>query len=556
MNLEQSINQFWTLCREALGEEFDFSQLPTDLSDLIERYAQKKVKQKDIKIVSSVIGDKNTQKQNKGATEILKLFDASSNGYRSATNVLLEYLKIQRDFDKGVYDLPVGAYATLDSVPIQHVEEIENKQRCPVCNRFPQQRTAFALITGGPQTDSAYQTYRTSQAKRSSLSVCQYCFMAGWVDLPTTKIVKDGQNVNKGREYLFITSPLAKSRLEKMLDLIAEHGRQSGVASAKIPDDEPEELTTLDSLTLELCAEFGVELSDPLSVLGMSTRRLRELRGFVLQSSNQLQRIIVLRVPLERIVGEDKISGAVRRELIKATMYDFWLITGGSLHYQRIAENTPFSVDGQPVTRSEMFRANCAYRIANRYARVGKYRQLNSALFMLLLSHPCQAANRIFNAKKREKGGRYALGSQKVKEIIQMIEEITQEKDWQFQLGLRIVETLVETRLAPNAKGFWKNPKEQYSGVELVKWIQRIKMIRDANSARAWGTSLINGYRREQGRGANTEVVERILTLVEEIIATCSKHNTSLTEFGRTVANMDYYLLFYYNQNIANKENA
>ena len=256
------------------------------------------------------------------------------------------------------------------------------------------------------------------------------------------------------------------------------------------------------------------------------------------------------------LVDKTKQTNTVRQELMRAVMYDFWQLTGGSLHYGRVYPDKPFSVDGQAVKLDAMFRANCAYRIANRYARMGKYRHLNSSLFMLLLTHPRQAANRILYAKKREKGGRYAPGNKKTKEIIRMVEEIAKEEDWQFQLGLKIVETLIDAKLTRRAKGFWKNKQEQYSGVELVKWIQRVKMIRDVNSVRAWGTSLINGYRREHGYGANTEIVGSILTLVEEIISTCDAHNTPLVEFGRTIANMDYYLLFYYNQNqVEEKEN-
>jgi hypothetical protein len=144
-------------------------------------------------------------------------------------------------------------------------------------------------------------------------------------------------------------------------------------------------------------------------------------------------------------------------------------------------------------------------------------------------------------------------------EVIQMTEDLTHKDDWQFQLGLRIVALLVSTELTERARSFWYRDKatgefKLYSGVDLVKWIQRLKMVRDPNSARAWGTSLINGYRREHGQGPNAEVVEQILTLVEDIIETCQKHDTPLGEFSRRIANMDYYLLFYYNQQQANQK--
>ena len=323
---------------------------------------------------------------------------------------------------------------------------------------------------------------------------------------------------------------------------------------ADLHEDEELSVASVAQFVLD---KFGVEDYERLPVLGMSARRLRELRGFVLPGVGGLQRIMVLRLPIERLVGEAKISGAVRRELAKAAMCDFWQITGGSLHYNQII-GTPFSVDGQPVELENMQRANIAYQIANRYARVGKYWQLNSGLFMLLLSNSREATNQILRVKRRLQNGRHAPRNQAVREVIQMSEDLANKDDWQFQLGLRIVELLVSTELTKSARSFWYRDKttgafKLYSGVDLVKWIQRFKMVRDPDSARAWGTSLVNGYRREHRKGPNTEVVDQILNLVPDIIETCQKHNTPLGEFSRRIANMDYYLLFYYNQQQANK---
>ena len=557
--LDGMIDEFWQYCYATLRLHLELPEFPERLSHLIHGYAEKEIKQEKMFLAKSVDWSHLKGKPKKYAQDLIKLFDASTIGYVSVSNVLLEYVKLQNSFNAKEYELEVGKFALVDTMPLMKFVEVPNKDRCPICNRFPQDQQIYALLSGNPKTDSLFQTSHSKQVSRTMMRVCQYCFMAGWVDLPMTKIVKKKKNVNKERDYLFITTPLSRPRLERLLDLIVQHGNQSDQDVADTEesgrlDDENEH--DLDPLTFDLCNEFNVELSDPLSVLGLSTRRLRELRGFVLQSSNQLQRTIVLRVPLERIVGEEKVSGAVRQELMKAVMYDFWQVTGGALHYGRVRSDAQFSIEGQVVDLDAMFRANRAYCIADRYARVGKYRHLNSSLFMLFLTHPRQAANRIFNAKKREKGGRYAPGNKKVKEIIHMVEEIENKEDWQFQMGLKIVKTLVDAGLTKRAKGFWKNKQEQYSGVELVKWIQRIKMIRDPNSIRAWGNSLINGYRRENGYGANTKIVESILALVEEIISTCEANNMSLIDFGRTIANMDYYLLFYYNQNqIEEKEN-
>jgi hypothetical protein len=214
-------------------------------------------------------------------------------------------------------------------------------------------------------------------------------------------------------------------------------------------------------------------------------------------------------------------------------------------------------VEGRPIHLEEMRRANVAYHIADRYARVGRYRQLSSGLFMLLLSRPREAATQILRAKRRENRGRYAPGNEKVKEMIEMTEDLAHQDDWKFQLGLRIVELLVSMDLTERAGGFWHRDKatggfKLYSGVDLVKWIQRIKVVRDSDSARAWGTSLINAYRRKHdGQGPNTQLVGQVLALVEDIIRVCQARNYPLRNFARDIANMDYYLLFYYNQRLA-----
>lgn len=577
--LADAIDRFWDHCRTILSGRVDLTTIPQHPGRLTVQYAMGTGSRTDLRIKNEVKLDHLDSDEQSYTTEILKLFDGSHNAYRSITNVLLEHERICRDLAEGVYHLSVGDYAAVDGVPLQLYRSVTNKSLCPICRRFPQTRTALALITGNPKMDSAFQTYRRSQAKRSSMRVCDYCFTAGWVDLPTAVVNKVGQSVDKGREYLFITTPLPRGDLERLLDFISKRDVESTMAANDAEDvSSQEELIdgvewndTEDKISLVAFSQFlkekyGVEGFDRLAVLGVSGQRLRELQGFVLPSSNTLQRIVAMHVPVQRLVGEDKVSGAVRRELAKATMYDFWQITGGSLHYNRIVPDVSFSVDGQPIEWDEMRHANLAYSIADRYARVGRYRQLDSGLFTLLLSQPRHAVTQILRAKRREQGGQYAPGADKVKEVIEMTEEIAHQDDWRFQLGLRIVELLVTLGLAPRARGFWYRDEttsefKVYSGVDLVKWIQRIKMMRDADSARAWGTSLINGYRREHdGQGPNTQMVSQILTLVEDIIQTCEAHDYPLRDFARDVANMDYYLLFYYNQRLAaqtqNKEDA
>ena len=106
-----------------------------------------------------------------------------------------------------------------------------------------------------------------------------------------------------------------------------------------------------------------------------------------------------------------------------------------------------------------------------------------------------------------------------------------------------------------------QNSGERFSGVELTKWLQRLKMAHDESSLRQWGTQLINAlkagrvasreFKEARGIGIKPpgeETIAKILNLVEEIIAECAKHKCKLTEFSRDIANMDYYLLFYHNQ--------
>ncbi|RMD59140.1 MarR family transcriptional regulator, partial [Candidatus Parcubacteria bacterium] len=389
--LAQAIDRFWERCREALKNVVDMASVPLQPGLLVEQYVAGRVKLSDLRVVKKVNLGHLDKAEQAHAQEVLKLFDSSSNAYRSLTNVLLEHKKLDRDLAAGIFDLAVGDYASLDGMPLTPSKHIANKSLCPICRRFRQSQTTLALITGNPKMDSLFQTYRNNQSTRSSMRVCGYCFTAGWIDLPAAKITKSGQSINKEREYLFITTPLTRDDIQRLLDVIANRPSNEADHNA-----DPE----LEAFNQFLGEKYGVQGFDSMSVLGLSARRLQELRGFVLPSANPLLRVVAVRVPVERLVGEDKVSGAVRQELVKATMYDFWQITGGSLHYNRITD-AQFSVNGQPIELEDMRRANIAYRIADRYARVGRYRQLNSGLFMLLLAQPREAANRILRASHR-----------------------------------------------------------------------------------------------------------------------------------------------------------
>ena len=564
--LIDAIDLCWARCRAVLEPWFDLSDTSQGPGQLVFQQVSGNVKRSDLRIVRNVDTKHAEEEKQAHAAEILKLFDASHNGYRSLTNVLLEYHKLQQDLTHGVYDLPISEYASVDGVSLERPKPVPNKALCPICRRYRQTHSALALITGGPKNDSAFEVYRGNLSKRAqNVKVCAHCFLAGWIDLPAAKIKKVGQGIDKEREYLFITTPFARQELQQLLDLIAGRATHT-VQEKEEPDvsteDEDDDLS-LSAINQFIEKKFGFEGYDSLSVLGLSKGRLEELRGFVLPSANSLLRIVAMRVTVQRLVGEDKISGAVRRELVKATMYDFWQITGGALHYNRIVPDVQFSVEGRPVHKCEMERASLAYRIAHRYARIGRYQQLHSGLFMLLLSRPREAANRILHAQHRNRA--YAPGTDKVKEVIELTEKIAQP-DWKFDLGLRIVATLVDIGLLKKAEGFryGLGPNDVYTGVDLTKWLQRLKMIRDETTARAWGNMLLNALKRGdlaykeyiQSQGGQIsapgkETVSKILNLVDGkdgIIQTCVCHGGNLSELARDLANMDYYLIFYYNQ--------
>ena len=489
------------------------------------------------------------------AGELLKLFDASHNSYPSLTNVLLEFEKTQLAIASSAYSLPLAQVTFVDGLALQSAGEIKNPDLCPVCRRFTNELQSQALITGNPKADSIYKTFQKGPVQ---IKVCRWCFLAGYVDLPLAKITREGRSIGKSREYLLLKSPLPKEKLQWLVDFV-RRAREPQQEQSEADVERQADFNGEDFKQLE--AMLGVDAGfDELAVLGVSRKRLANLKGFVLPSVNLLGNFVAIRIPFERLVGEDSVSGGVQRELVKASMHEFREITGAvSMHYMVCGE-APFSVCGRPVEIEDMRRANVAYKIANRYARVGKYQQLNSGLFMLLLTSPRQAVTRVLRVRRRQDGGKYVPGETLIKEVIEMAESIAQQ-DWKFDLGQRITSVLVEVDLLPKARSFWKSPQEKFSGVELTKWLRRLKMARDESSLRQWGTQLINALKAgriasrefKEARGIEIrppgeETVAKVLALVEETISTCAHHKCKLSEFARDIAEMDYYLLFYFNQ--------
>lgn len=499
------------------------------------------------KVLSTL--DKKTAKD---VEELLKLFDSSGNYYRSITNVLFEYLSMQKNIRDKEYDLQAKNFVQINGQPLTSFKKEKNKSLCPICRKFEQEIQAQALITGNPQMDSIFHIYRGS---RSNIKVCKYCFLSGYMDLPLSRIIKEGQSISKDKEYLIINTPLSEHAVKKLLDFLMREKTLEEIEQDEFetePNYERDEEDEVFETDLDFKEVFGCEGADTFAILGISRKRLSNVNGFSLPSRNLFGNIIGLKVPVERLVGENKIGGAVKKELIKSTMYDFYRITSGSLHYGSVG-NVFFSIYGTPVDFVSMKKANIAYQIAHKYARVGKYRQLDTGKFMLLLHEPRKAITLILRRQTREK---HALGEEKIKEVFNLLNELVSE-DWKFELGLKITKVLVENAFLPKARSFWKNPKEKFTGVELVKWLQSIKMIKDPDSARSWGTRLINGYKRENdGNVPNESVVQQVLELVNEIITTCEKQRCKLSDFARAVADMDYYLLFTYNQKVKKSEGS
>jgi hypothetical protein len=606
-SLMEIVDTSWGLVRDRLVDEFGPLDLPMTLADQVRRVAYGEAKRDTLGLLDRADVAQFDKAQTQELRELLKLFDGKSNSYRSVTNVLLEYLKMQEDLATGEYDAPVADIALLDGQALVELKREENKTLCPICRRFPQATSAQAMITGNPKMDSVFQLYRGA---RSQIKICAYCFMSGYADLPLARITKEGQSINKRRDYLFVETPLAKASLERLLDYlregslgnIPEEGASTGSEGTVENDVDPADEIPYAALISELRKD-GIELLHDLPILFQSRQRLHHVTGFLLNSLNALSNVVVLRIPIEELSGDEKVSGPAERELAKAVMFDFWLITGqtASLHYgsmparetftRRAEMKRPvagrFTINGVEVESEEMRRASVAYRIAE-YSPNPKapprFRQhlgrqatqrgavLISPLYLLLLSDTRKAVNQMLRRHRRENDTaerrRNLIGEANIKEVLGMAESIA-HPDWKFTLGLEIVEVLSELKLLTKDRGFRRGGGEAASGYELVKWLQRMKMIRDETSARAWGNQLINAlkrgdvaykkFRQQKGIEAHEpgeEVIGEIIKLTEKIIRTCEVHKCPLGEFSRSIAEMDYYLLFTYNQSQPKKESA
>ncbi len=597
--LAEILDALWLRVREGILEKFGPLDLPETLASQVRKVADGEAKRDSL----GLIFDKSRADE---LNELLKLFDGKSNSYRSVTNVLLEYLKMKRDLAAGEYDAPAANIVLLDGQPLVEPRREKNTALCPICRRFSQSVSAHAMITGNPKMDSVFQLYRSA---RSQIKICAYCFLNGYADLPlaASSITKEGQSINKQRDYLFVETPLARASIERLLVYLRE-GSRGNIPEEEAPKPEAEADAEAEVGDEDLLAQLivalqkdGIEVTaEDLPILFHGRQRLSHVTGFLMNSLNALSNLVILRVPLEELSGDENVSGSARRELAKAVMYDFWRITGetASLHYgsmparemfaNRAVMNQAlagrFTVNGVEVTAKEMGRASVAYKIAeyspNPHAppRSRQYlgRQatnsgptLISPLYLLLLSDTRTAVNHMLRRHRRLSESRNLMREQSIKEVLDMAESIAQP-DWKFKLGLEIVETLVDVKLLRKDRGFWTGGGEPLPGYKLVKWLQRMKMIRDEASARAWCNQLINALKagrvayeeflRQKGikpAEPGEEVIGKLLKLTEKIIETCKEHGDyPLGDFSRSIAEMDYYLLFTYNQKQPKKESV
>ncbi|NOT58856.1 MAG: hypothetical protein HOP19_01390, partial [Acidobacteria bacterium] len=335
-SLAAILNELWARVREQILEEFGPLDLPETLAAQVSEVAAQTAKRDTLGLIERVDFGKFDKAEADELKELLKLFDGKLNSYRSVTNVLLEYFKMQRDLEAGEFDAAVAEIALLDGQPLVEPKREKNTSLCPICRRFPQSINAQAMITGNPKMDSVFQLYRGT---RSQIKICSFCFLSGYADLPLARISKDGQSINKQRDYLFIETPIAKGSLESLLAYLREGAiGELPVQESEAPAAESAETGETDLLAqlIEDLQKDGIAVTpNDLPILFGSRERLSHVSGFLLNSLNALSNLVVLRVPLERLSGDEKLSGAARQELAKAAMYDFWRITSetATLHY-------------------------------------------------------------------------------------------------------------------------------------------------------------------------------------------------------------------------------
>ncbi len=539
--LSEIIDSLWRYVREKLASKLDMKVIPKRLSNRVDSVISGKSSRKSLALVKAADLSKLSKDEAQHTAEILKLFDASGNYYRSVTNVYLEYKRMKKLLEEGRFDLRVAEFITFDGRPLKTFKEVENRKLCPICRRYTQAFKAQALITGEPKTDSVYQLYREA---RSQIRVCPWCFLAGYVDLPLATIRKEGQAITKVKQYLYLSSPLSRQTLKELIQKVKGRSPKSSEE-----EDSTQFLDEEDPLIRDLTDGEKHRIQD-FPVLG-TRQGLVRVEGFVLPFGQEFTQTVGISLSPEQLVAlGEKVSGFVKEKLTAAMLYDLWEYTKGQVHYGRIGRGT-LSVLGKEVKPEEAKLANRIYRICDRNREDFRF---NPGIFELFFFNPHEAMNGILRAFTRRSES-YRPRAEKIEEVIEMAEPIVNKKDWVFQWGLKLTDFLVNNRLIRGARSFHKPGGGTWSSVDLSKWLQNFKMVRDENTAREWAKRVLTALNAGntvdgEKRPPNKETVDELMTLIEEAISQCNHRKLSLSDFSRRIANMDLYLLFYYTHKV------
>jgi len=542
-SLQGIIDELWSLIIHHLKDKVDSTLLPSQLTNIIDSVISGEAsRSRDLQVVKKIDVSALSDDEADNIKEILKLFDASGNYYRSITNVYLEFKEMAKRIERGEFQLTVSEFLTVDGIPLKTREEITNRDLCPVCLKFPQSFQAQALITGQPKTDSRYQLY---MGARSQMKVCSWCYMAGYVDLPLSTIRKEGQAITKLKEYIYINSPLTREDIKAIID------RSKGVALAEKARDE--ELAGKEDTFISELTDGEKRRFRDFAVLG-TRKGLVRMEAFILPFQFDFCTTVGVNFPPDQLIAlGEKVSGFVKEKLIAATLYDIYELTKGEVQYGYVGQGN-LSIFGKIIDVDEARKANQIYEVCNKNRVDFRF---DARIFEMFFFEPNGAINAIFRAffKKEDI---FRPGAEKVKEVIDMVDPLANKEDWIFNWGLKLVEFLVERRLIWGASSFHK-PQNlgggTWSSVDLTKWIQNFKMVRDKDSAREWGKRILNALNAgntvdKEKRPPNKEIVDKLMNLIEEFVSNAERGKMPFSNLSRKVADMDLFLLFYYTHKI------
>ncbi|HID27179.1 MAG TPA: HD domain-containing protein [Methanosarcinales archaeon] len=255
--------------------------------------------------------------------------------------------------------------------------------------------------------------------------------------------------------------------------------------------------------------------------------------------------IIGIYISYASIIGSEpqntQITYPVKKNLIIALFHKFYGLFLGNLHYGKITQNiSKFSIFGESISLDEIQKSSIIYKICNKYARYGEYRVLDIDIFMHFFKNPRHALNLIFRKLLQSN-----LENENIKEMINLVEKelVDDDLDWIFKLGLELTEKLVQLGLidgieSKDCTSVPNSPLDSLTNLCFAKVDAHYRPL----SARNWTNRVLM-----ESHNINESTLKEILKLTEKILKTCKEHNTSLKEFSKKIADMDLYLLYYYN---------